>query len=75
MKHAQIDYKRNEDIIKELKIELILDIISKYRNNRIQHVNRVQRDGFPKCATKLKTRGTKKLIKTSEESSESLGLG
>jgi hypothetical protein len=42
------DYKRNDDIQKELKTEPVMGKILKYKNNWIQHVNRMQRDRIPK---------------------------
>jgi hypothetical protein len=47
------DYKRNDDIglLKELKTEPVMGKILKYKNNWIQHVNRMQRDRIPKLLT------------------------
>jgi hypothetical protein len=42
------NYKRNDDIQKELKTEPVMGKILKYKNNWIQHVNRMQRDRIPK---------------------------
>jgi hypothetical protein len=36
-KYTWTDYKRNDDILKELKTELLLDKILKYNSNWIQH--------------------------------------
>jgi len=47
-KYTQMGYKRNEDILKEVKPESTLEKISKYKNNWIQRVNRIQRDRLPK---------------------------
>lgn len=54
-KYTWMAYKRNEDTLKELKTKPILDKILKYKNNWLQHVNRMQRDRLPKL---LKTTHT-----------------
>lgn len=41
-----MDYKRNEDILKQIKLEGILDKISKYKTNFIQHADRMRRDSL-----------------------------
>jgi hypothetical protein len=38
-----MDYKRNEEVLKGLT-EPVLDKISKYKNNWVQHVDKLQRD-------------------------------
>jgi hypothetical protein len=43
-KYALMDYKRLEDIQNELKTDFILDKLSKYKNVKIQRVNRMKRD-------------------------------
>lgn len=45
-KYTQMDYRRNGDTLKELKIELQLDSILKYKDNWAQHVDRMQRNGL-----------------------------
>jgi hypothetical protein len=42
------DYKTNTQTAKELKIAPILDKILEYKNNWIQHVNRMPRNGLPR---------------------------
>jgi hypothetical protein len=42
------DYRTNTQIAKELKITSILDKLLEYKRNRIQHVNRMPRDGLPR---------------------------
>jgi hypothetical protein len=42
------DYKRNTQIAKELKMTPILDKILEYKNNWIQHVNRLPRNRLPR---------------------------
>jgi hypothetical protein len=51
------DYKRNNDIPKELKTEPVMRKPLKYRNNWIQHINRMQRDKIPKLFKKSTNRG------------------
>jgi hypothetical protein len=43
---TQVDFERNADILKELRTEPILDEISKYKNDEIQHVNRKTEAGM-----------------------------
>jgi hypothetical protein len=47
-KYIWSDYKRNYDILKEQKTELVMEKILKYKKNWIQRVNRMQRDRIPK---------------------------
>jgi hypothetical protein len=42
------DCKRNEDILKELETETILDKMLNYKTYWIQHVDTMQRDRLPK---------------------------
>jgi hypothetical protein len=49
-KYIWSDYKRNDDILKELKTDHIMGKILKYKNSLIQHVNRTQREtGSQNC--------------------------
>jgi hypothetical protein len=41
-KYIWSDYKRNDDILRELKTEPVMGKIIKYKNNWIQHVNRMR---------------------------------
>jgi hypothetical protein len=41
-------YKRNEDTLKELKTEPIVNSILKDKTNWIQHVDRIQKASLPK---------------------------
>jgi hypothetical protein len=41
--------KRNEEVLKELKVEPILDYICRYQNNWREHVNRMSRTRIPKA--------------------------
>jgi hypothetical protein len=58
-KYIWSDYKRNDDIglLKELKTEPVMGKILKYKNNWIQHANRMQRDRIPKLLQNYKPRG------------------
>jgi hypothetical protein len=46
-------YKRNDNILKELKTESVMGKVLKYKNSWIQHVNRMQRDMIPKLLKKI----------------------
>jgi hypothetical protein len=59
-------YKRNYEILKELKIEPVMGKILKHKNNWIQGVNRMQGDRIPKLL-KLQTAGKKKQRTTNED--------
>jgi hypothetical protein len=43
------DVKRNEVVLKELKVEPILDYICRYQNNWREHVNRMSRTRITKA--------------------------
>jgi hypothetical protein len=43
------DLKRNEEVLKELRVEPILDYICRYQNNWRGHVNRMSRTRIPKA--------------------------
>jgi hypothetical protein len=58
----------NEDILKELNKEIILDKFSKHKNNWIQYVDRMQRNGDPKLFNNYKELG-----KASEETTGRMG--
>jgi hypothetical protein len=67
VKYIWSDYKRNDDTLKELKTKPVMGKILKYKNNWIQHVNRMQKDSIPKLLKKLQTAGKKKQRMTNEE--------
>jgi hypothetical protein len=48
VKYTGMNYKRNENVSKELKSEPILDSVSKYKSNWIVHDDRTQRDRLPR---------------------------
>jgi hypothetical protein len=56
-KYIWSGYKRNDDILKELKTEPVMGKILKYKNNWIEHVSRMQRDRIPKLLKNYKSRG------------------
>jgi hypothetical protein len=56
-KYIWSDYKRNDDILKQLKTEPVMGKILKYKNNWIQHVKRMQRDRIPKLLKNYKPWG------------------
>jgi hypothetical protein len=47
--YTKWDLKRNEEVLKQLKAEPILDYICRYQNNRRQHVNMMSRTIIPKA--------------------------
>jgi hypothetical protein len=49
--------KRNEEVLKELKVEPILDYICRYQNNWRDHVNRMSRTRIPKAIMYYQPRG------------------
>jgi hypothetical protein len=57
VKYILNNYKRNDDILKELKTEPVIGKILKYKNNWIQHVNRMQTERIPKLLKNSKPRG------------------
>jgi hypothetical protein len=65
-KYIWRDYKRNDEILKELNIEPVMGKILKHKNSWIQHVNRMQGDRIPKLL-KLQTVGKEKQRMNKEE--------
>jgi hypothetical protein len=55
-KYIWSDYKRNDDILKQFKTELVMGKILKYKN-WIQYVKRMQRDRIPKLLKNYKPWG------------------
>jgi hypothetical protein len=47
----------NEEILNELKVTSILDKITSYRSDWIQHINRIPRSRLPNLLTKYAPRG------------------
>ena len=46
--YTWIDYKKNVQIAKELKITTVLDKLLEYKRSWIQHVNRMPRNILPR---------------------------
>ena len=51
------DYKTNEGILSELKINPVVQKIQNYRNKLIQHVRRIERDRLPHLIMKYQPCG------------------
>jgi hypothetical protein len=47
--YTKWDLKSNEEVLKELKVEPILDYICRYQNKWWEHVNRMSRTRTPKA--------------------------
>jgi hypothetical protein len=52
-----MNYKRNEDTLKELKTESTLNKFSKYKNSWIQHVDTIHRNTIPTPLENYEPRG------------------
>jgi hypothetical protein len=59
--YTKWDLKRNEEVLKELKVEPILDYIYRYQNNWRQHVTRMSRTRIPKAIMYYQPRGNRSL--------------
>jgi hypothetical protein len=55
------DLKRNEEVLKELKVEPILDYICGYQINWREHVNRMSRTRIPKAVMYYQPKGKRSL--------------
>jgi hypothetical protein len=53
--------KRNEEVLKELEVEPILDYICGYQNNWREHVNRMSRTRISKAIMYYQPRGKRSL--------------
>jgi hypothetical protein len=56
-KYTWRDHKTNEEILNELKVTSVLDKITSYKSDWIQHTNRMPRSGLPNLLTKYAPRG------------------
>jgi hypothetical protein len=56
-KYTWRDYKTNEEISKELRVTSVLDKITSYKGDWIQHVNRLPRSRLPNSLIKFEPRG------------------
>jgi hypothetical protein len=59
--YTKWDLKRNKEVLKELKVEPILDYICRYQNNWPEHVNRMSRTRIPKAVMYYQPRGKRSL--------------
>jgi hypothetical protein len=59
--YTKWDLKRNEEVLKELKVEPILDYICRYQNNWRKHVNRMSRTRIPKAIMYYQPSGKRSL--------------
>jgi hypothetical protein len=48
-KYTWQDHKRNQEIMKELKTNPVLENINNYKEKWIQHVHRMERSGLPRA--------------------------
>jgi len=48
-RYTWTDYKTNAKIAKELKITPVLDKLPEYKRSWIQYLNRMPRNGLPRC--------------------------
>jgi hypothetical protein len=55
------DLKRNEEVLKEVKVELILDYIYRYQNNWREHVTGMSRTRIPRAIMYYQPRGKRSL--------------
>jgi hypothetical protein len=64
--YTKWDLKRNEEVLKELAVEPILDYICSYQNHWREHVNRMRRTRIPKAIMYYQPRG-QEIIRTPNE--------
>ena len=55
------DYRKNDDILEELKMVPIINYIHQYQQNRYQHVNRMSRSRIPRAIANYQPNGKKYL--------------
>jgi hypothetical protein len=63
-KYTWQDYKTNEQVLSELKINPVVKKIQNYRNKYAQHVRRIDSDRLPLWILKYQTCGEKKPRRT-----------
>jgi hypothetical protein len=56
-KYTWLDYKRNQDITEELKMQPVMEKINNYKNKWIQHVRRMDRARLPHAILKYQPAG------------------
>jgi hypothetical protein len=59
--YTKWDLKKNEGVLKELKVEPILDYTCRYQNNWREHVNRMSRTRTHKAIVYYQPRGKRSL--------------
>jgi hypothetical protein len=59
--YTKWNLKKNEEVLKELKVEPILDYICIYQNNWREHVNRMSRTRIPKAIMYYQPKGKRSL--------------
>jgi hypothetical protein len=59
--YTELDKKRNTEILRELKINSVLEHIDQYRNNWKQHVQRVDRNRVPRQMMTCRPKGERSL--------------
>jgi hypothetical protein len=55
--YTKWDHKRNDDILKELKIESMIDYIKHYQESCRSHVNIMSAGRFPKAVLRHRPKG------------------
>jgi hypothetical protein len=53
------DHKKNQDIIKQLNTQSIIEKLNKYKNKCIQHVRRMDRSRLPRAIMENRPIGTR----------------
>jgi preprotein translocase subunit SecA len=60
-KYTKLDKKRNREILRELKINSVLEHTDQYRNNWKQHVQRMDRSRIPRQIMTYRQKGKRSL--------------
>ena len=75
--YTKWDYKRNDDVLKELRLEPVIKYIQEYQNKWMNHLRRMSSDRIPKamipyCPTGKRSLGCprKRLIQNSSVRSQ-----
>ncbi|KAJ4428831.1 hypothetical protein ANN_25824 [Periplaneta americana] len=55
--YTKWDHKRNEDVMEELQLEPVINHVKHYRNNWINHLQRMRRDRIPKVMLHYRPNG------------------
>jgi hypothetical protein len=59
--YTKLDKKRNTEILRELKINSVLEHVDQYRNNWKQHVQRMDRSRIPRQMMTCRPKGKRSL--------------